>query len=123
MENKADGVGFTRELLDDLDRVADVDADRVFATGLSNGGIMSHDVASELSGRIAAIAPVGGPLMMEAPRNKRPVPAIEVQPVPAALYALSGRSIPDHDRSRNGPVLAAYVDAGRRAQMMRSTSI
>ena len=34
MENKVDDVGFTRELLDDLARVANVDADRVFATGL-----------------------------------------------------------------------------------------
>jgi polyhydroxybutyrate depolymerase len=76
MEHKVDDVGFTRELLDDLARVANIDADRVFATGLSNGGIMSHYVASELSDRIAAIAPVGGPLMMETPRNKRPVPVM-----------------------------------------------
>ena len=76
MQNKVDDVGFTRELLDDLASVANVDADRVFATGLSNGGIMSHYVASELSDRIAAIAPVGGPLMMETPRNKRPVPVM-----------------------------------------------
>ena len=76
MQNNIDDVGFTRELLDDLATVANVDADRVFATGLSNGGIMSHYVASELSDRIAAIAPVGGPLMMEAPRNKRPVPVM-----------------------------------------------
>ncbi|MCX7397645.1 MAG: hypothetical protein NT138_08225 [Planctomycetales bacterium] len=76
MQNNIDDVGFTRELLDDLARVTNVDADRVFATGLSNGAIMSHYVASELSDRIAAIAPVGGPLMMEAPRNKRPVPVM-----------------------------------------------
>jgi polyhydroxybutyrate depolymerase len=73
MQNKIDDVGFTRELLDDLATVADIDADRVFATGLSNGGIMAHYVASELSDRIAAVAPVGGPLMMEAPRNQRAV--------------------------------------------------
>jgi polyhydroxybutyrate depolymerase len=73
MENKVDDVAFTRALLDDLATVANVDTNRVFATGLSNGGIMSHYVASELSDRIAAIAPVGGPLMMDAPRAKRPV--------------------------------------------------
>ncbi len=76
MQNKVDDVGFTRALLDDLAGVVNVDADRVFATGLSNGGIMSHYLASELSDRIAAIAPVGGPLMMEKPRNKRPVPVM-----------------------------------------------
>jgi polyhydroxybutyrate depolymerase len=73
MDNKVDDVAFTRTLLDDLATVVSVDTNRVFATGLSNGGIMSHYVASELSDRIAAIAPVGGPLMMDAPNAKRPV--------------------------------------------------
>jgi polyhydroxybutyrate depolymerase len=76
MQNNVDDVGFTRALLDDLEGIVNVDKDRVFATGLSNGGIMSHYLASELSDRIAAIAPVGGPLMMETPRNKRPVPVM-----------------------------------------------
>jgi polyhydroxybutyrate depolymerase len=76
MQNKIDDVAFTRALLDDLAAVTNLDASRVFATGLSNGGIMSHYVASELSDRIAAIAPVGGPLMMDAPNAKRPVPVM-----------------------------------------------
>ena len=73
MQNKIDDVGFTRSMLDDLAKVANVDTNRVFATGLSNGGIMSHYVASELSDRIAAIAPVGGPLMMESCHPQRAV--------------------------------------------------
>lgn len=73
MQNKIDDVAFTRALLDDLATVANVDAARVFATGLSNGGIMSHHVAAELADRIAAIAPVGGPLMMANIAPKRPV--------------------------------------------------
>ncbi len=73
MENGVDDVGFTRALLDDLAKVVNVDTNRVFATGLSNGGIMAYYLASELSDRIAAIAPVGGPLMMDACRPKRPV--------------------------------------------------
>jgi len=76
MEHKIDDVAFTRALLDDLATIVSVDTNRVFATGLSNGGIMSHCVASELSDRIAAIAPVGGPLMMDAPNAKRAVPVL-----------------------------------------------
>lgn len=68
-----DDVGFTRALLDDLAKVVKADEDRVFATGLSNGGIMSHRLAAELSDRIAAIAPVGGPLMLETLQNQRAV--------------------------------------------------
>ncbi len=76
MQNKIDDVAFTRALLDDLATVTNVDAARVFATGLSNGGIMSHHVAAELADRIAAIAPVGGPLMMASITPKRPVPVM-----------------------------------------------
>jgi polyhydroxybutyrate depolymerase len=76
MQNKIDDVAFTRALLDDLAAVTNLDANRVYATGLSNGGIMSHYVASELSDRIAAIAPVGGPLMMEACHPQRAVSVI-----------------------------------------------
>ena len=77
LDNDVDDVGFVRALLDDLAAAASVDADRIFATGLSNGGIMSHYLASELSDRIAAIAPVGGPLMLEKPANKRPVSVMQ----------------------------------------------
>ena len=76
MQEKIDDVGFTRAMLDDLATVANVDADRVFATGLSNGGIMAYRVAAELSDRIAAIAPVGGPLMLTEIRPSRPVPVM-----------------------------------------------
>lgn len=56
MQNNVDDVGFVRSLLDDLATVANIDSKRVFATGMSNGGIISYRLASELSDRIAAIA-------------------------------------------------------------------
>lgn len=90
MENKIDDVAFTRALLDDLAKVANVDPDRVFATGLSNGGIMSHYVASELSDRIAAIAPVGGPLMIDEPNAKRPVPVMHLHGTADAFAPFAG---------------------------------
>jgi hypothetical protein len=41
-----------------------------------NGGIMSHHLAAELADRIAAIAPVGGPLMRKSISPKRTVPVM-----------------------------------------------
>lgn len=60
--NHIDDVAFTRLVLDDLERVAHVDRQRVFATGMSNGAMMCYRLAAELSDRIAAIAPVAGPM-------------------------------------------------------------
>ena len=57
-----DDVAFTRQILDDLEDIANVDRRRIFATGMSNGAMMAYRLASELSDRIAAIAPVGGPM-------------------------------------------------------------
>ncbi|MGC6418597.1 MAG: alpha/beta hydrolase family esterase [Bradymonadia bacterium] len=56
-----DDVGFIRQLLDDLAERQSFDTKRVYATGFSNGGSMSHRLACELSERIAAVAPVGAP--------------------------------------------------------------
>jgi len=71
-----DDVAFTRRLLDDLERVVAVDRQRVFATGMSNGAMMCYRLASELSDRIAAIAPVGGPMGTESCHPVRPVSVI-----------------------------------------------
>jgi polyhydroxybutyrate depolymerase len=90
MENKIDDVAFTAALLDDLATVVKVDASRVYATGLSNGGIVSHYVASELSDRIAAIAPVGGPLMIDAVNAKRAVPVMHFHGTADAFAPFQG---------------------------------
>ena len=74
--NKVDDVAFVRALLDDLATVANIDPKRVYATGMSNGAIMCYLLASELSDRIAAIAPVAGPMGTEMCSPKRPVPVI-----------------------------------------------
>jgi polyhydroxybutyrate depolymerase len=76
MTNEIDDVEFTRRILDDLAKSVNIDAKRVFATGMSNGAIMSYRLASELSDRIAAIAPVGGPMGTERCKPIRPVSVI-----------------------------------------------
>jgi polyhydroxybutyrate depolymerase len=73
MRQNVDDVGFVRALLDDLAGVAPVDAKRVFATGMSNGGMLAYRLASELSDRIAAIASVAGPMGIDECRPARPV--------------------------------------------------
>ena len=61
-DRNVDDVTFVRQVLDDLESIANVDRRRVFATGMSNGAMMTYRLASEMSDRIAAIAPVSGPM-------------------------------------------------------------
>jgi polyhydroxybutyrate depolymerase len=58
--NKVDDVAFVAALLDDLAKFFNVDAKRVYSTGISNGALMSYRLAQQLSDRIAAIGPVSG---------------------------------------------------------------
>lgn len=90
MQQQVDDVAFTRALLDDLMRVAPYDPDRVHATGLSNGGIMSHFLASELADRIASVASVGGPLMIEVPRPVRPIGVLHIHGTADAFAPYTG---------------------------------
>lgn len=75
-EGRADDVTFIRKLLDDLGSVINVDAKRVFATGMSNGGMMCYRLAAQLSDRIAAIAPVAGTMAIENAKPERSVSVI-----------------------------------------------
>lgn len=71
-----DDVKYVDALLDDLATFVNVDPRRVYATGCSNGGMMCYRVAAELSHRIAAIAPVAGPMALNEARPGRPVPVM-----------------------------------------------
>ena len=59
-DSERDDVGFIAALIDTLGADLCIDERRVYSTGLSNGGIMSHFLACRLADRIAAIAPVAG---------------------------------------------------------------
>ena len=68
-KDNVDDIGFITALINDVARLHKVDRKRIFATGISNGGIFSHYLAANLSPQIAAIAPVAGGLS-ESLRDK-----------------------------------------------------
>lgn len=78
VRNDVDDVGFVEAMLDSLDASLCVDHNRIYASGMSNGGIFSHRLACELSERIAAIAPVAGTMMMESCAPSRKVAVMQI---------------------------------------------
>ena len=88
-DHHVDDVGFVRALIDDLANRTAIDQRRIYATGLSNGGMMSYRLAAELGDRIAAIASVAGGTVVDSIRSPRPVPILHIHSVddPRALYA------------------------------------
>jgi polyhydroxybutyrate depolymerase len=79
--NNVDDVGFVSALIDQLARTRGIDTRRVYATGMSNGGIFSFRLGCELSSRIAAIAPVVGSLSADLSPGCRPT-----RPVPVLMF-------------------------------------
>lgn len=55
-----DDLDYVDDLVREIGLVIPVDPRRIYATGLSNGGAMSHRLACERSERFAAIAALGG---------------------------------------------------------------
>jgi polyhydroxybutyrate depolymerase len=75
-ENKIDDVGFIRAMIRRVAGQANIDRQRIFATGMSNGAMMSWRLACEAP-EIRAIAPVAGTDNTSACKPPRPVPVIE----------------------------------------------
>ena len=75
-ETNVDDVGFIREVIARVKRQANVDPARVFATGMSNGAMMSWRLACEAP-EIRGIAPVEGTDNTTHCTPSRPVPVIE----------------------------------------------
>ena len=106
-EANVDDVGFIGTIIDTLVASGRADASRVYVTGMSNGGMMTHRIGRELSRKIAAIAPVVGAVFGDEPAPQAPVPAFivvgaEDRIVPAAggplrVRAFMGASFADRD--------------------------
>lgn len=62
LDRKVDDVSFIRAVVDDVARRYPVDRKRIYATGLSNGGMLSYRLGCEAGDLFAAIAPVAGAL-------------------------------------------------------------
>jgi polyhydroxybutyrate depolymerase len=73
-----DDVQFTKDLLALIGSEYCIDPARVYATGFSNGGFMSHRLACEMSDVFAAVAPVSGVLGID-PSACTPPRAVPVE--------------------------------------------
>jgi polyhydroxybutyrate depolymerase len=59
-DKNIDDVGFVRKIVASLTRELNINRQMIFATGMSNGGMMSYRLACEMSDTITAIAAVAG---------------------------------------------------------------
>jgi len=89
VRNGSDDVGFIREVIHRVERQAAIDPRRVFATGMSNGAMMSWRLACEAP-EIRAIAPVEGTDNTTHCTPARPVPVIEFHSLDDDMVPFNG---------------------------------
>ncbi len=94
--NNVDDVGFINALLDHLIPGYAVDTERIYATGMSNGGFMAYRLACELSDRIAAIASVGSSMTVPDCMPSRAIPIIH-------FHSYLDENIPSQGGVGSGP--------------------
>lgn len=76
-----DDIGFTSALIDSISASYSINPERVFSTGMSNGGFMSYTLACSLSNKIAAIASVTGTMNANQSAScnaQHPMPVMEI---------------------------------------------
>ena len=91
-----DDVGFTEALIDELANSYAIDLDRVYATGMSNGGFMSFLLACQLSEKIAAVASVTGsmtPGTFNDCNAQHPTPVLQIHGTNDSVVPYDGNSI------------------------------
>lgn len=81
-----DDVQFMRDMLVDVAKIVPVDPSRIYVNGMSNGGAMTHRLACDLAGQVAAFGVVAGP-SIDPPESCNP-------PRPAPIIAFFGTADP-----------------------------
>lgn len=78
LDQQVDDVAVLRALVDELDLAYSIDRQRVYSTGMSNGGMMAYRLACEAADLFAAVAPVAGALNLEACDPSEPVSVLAI---------------------------------------------
>jgi polyhydroxybutyrate depolymerase len=60
-DKNVDDVGFVTQMIKNITGQMNIDRGRIFAIGMSNGGMLSHRLACEMPGTFKAVASVAGP--------------------------------------------------------------
>ena len=77
-DEKIDDVGFIRQIVDNVTHQMSIDRNRVYATGMSNGGMMAYQLACDMSDIFNGIAAVAGTDNTINCMPKNPVPILHI---------------------------------------------
>lgn len=94
MNEDIDDVGFMAAILDELGADPRIDASRIYMTGLSNGGMLTHRAAIALGPRLAGIAVVAGAMFGGEPQAASGLPVVIIHGEQDEIVPFNGGQSP-----------------------------
>ena len=77
-KSTADDVGFVESMISEISSQYNVDMERIYAAGYSNGGMMAYGLANYKSELIAAVASVSGTMLNCTGSTNHPMPVVHL---------------------------------------------
>ena len=91
-KSDADDFGFVQAMLNEISSQYNVDIERIYAAGYSNGGMMAYGLANYKSDLIAAVASVSGTMLDCTGPTSHPMPVIHLQGTSDGIISYNGNS-------------------------------
>ncbi len=109
VNSDANDVGFISALINLINTEYNIDTTRVFATGFSNGGIMSLRLAVELPDKITAVATIGAamPAVSKCENPGYPVSVLLMNGTADKFLPFEGGTIGNPPKAEHGSILSA----------------
>lgn len=93
-DENIDDVGFLRRVVANITRQMNIDRKRIYAAGMSNGGMMAYRLACEMSDVFRAIAAVGGTDNTNGCQPKHPVAVLHIHALDDSHVLFNGGAGP-----------------------------
>jgi len=89
-KSTADDVGFFESMISEISSQYNLDMERIYAAGYSNGGMMAYGLANYKSDLIAAVASVSGAMLNCTGSTSHPMPVIHLHGTSDAVVSYNG---------------------------------
>ena len=115
-KSNADDFGFIESMITEISSQYNVDMERIYAAGYSNGGMMAYGLANYKSDLIAAVASVSGVMLDCTGPTNHPMPVVHLHGASDGVIPYNGssdynsaQSVLDHWINFNNTVLTPTV--------------
>ncbi|MCT6698056.1 alpha/beta hydrolase family esterase [Rheinheimera sp. 4Y26] len=100
-DKQINDIAFVKDVLADIQQQLPIDQNRIFATGMSNGGMLAHRLACDMAGTFRAIAAVAGTDNTVLCQPARPVSVLHIHALDDSHVLFAGGAGKDAFRDKN----------------------